>query len=100
MPECLPPCQALRVLRGVDLHYAKEPPSAEELQRARITAAALAPVHRWAMVASPPLVAKPCAARPALAQAALLLPLGHRLLPALAPRVRRRSRLHAHAQSR
>ncbi len=38
--------QAMRVLRGVDLHYAITPPSEETLKEARVTAAALAPIHK------------------------------------------------------
>ena len=40
--------QALRVLRGMDLRYARHPPSQEQLQHARVTVDALGPVHRWA----------------------------------------------------
>lgn len=38
--------KAVRLLRGTDLQYAKEAPSDAEVERARVTALALAPIHK------------------------------------------------------
>lgn len=46
-----PYVQALRLLRGTDLRYARCPPSEEEVQRARVVAATLAPLHRRVLLA-------------------------------------------------